>query len=350
MTTTTLAPEAPAEAVTEPVRERRHPRRATMTAAVLAAPGEVRLETVPRPQPGPGKAVVRLAGCGLCASSLPLWQGRPWFEYPRPAGEPGHEGWGWVEATGDGVTAVREGDRVAILSGSAFAEADVAPATSLVPLDGLPATEPFPGEAFGCGWNAFERSAIGPGDTVAVVGVGFLGGLLVRLAAARGVRVVAVSRRASSRELGLRLGAVEALDVDDPDAVVAAVEERTGGALCAVVVEATGHQQPLDLAARLTATRGRLVIAGYHQDGPRQVDLQLWNWRGIDVVNAHERDPERYAHGVRGAVAAARRGELEPAALVTHELPLARLGDAFELLARRPDGFVKAWVRTGEAS
>lgn len=50
---------------------------------------------------------------------------------------------------------------------------------------------------------------------------------------------------------------------------------------------------------------GRLVVAGYHQDGPRQVNMQDWNWKGIDVVNAHERDPAVHRQGLREAVAAA---------------------------------------------
>lgn len=50
---------------------------------------------------------------------------------------------------------------------------------------------------------------------------------------------------------------------------------------------------------------GRLVVAGYHQDGPRQVNIQDWNWKGIEVVNAHERDPAVHRQGLREAVAAA---------------------------------------------
>jgi threonine dehydrogenase-like Zn-dependent dehydrogenase len=68
----------------------------------------------------------------------------------------------------------------------------------------------------------------------------------------------------------------------------------TGGAMCERVIEAVGLQWPLDLAGEITGERGRLVIAGYHQDGKREVNMQMWNWRGIDVINAHERDPRAY--------------------------------------------------------
>jgi NADPH:quinone reductase len=86
------------------------------------------------------------------------------------------------------------------------------------------------------------------------------------------------------------------------------------------------------------------VIAGYHQDGPRQVDMQLWNWRGIDVINAHERDPAVIREGIRAAVEYVADGTLEPAPLYTHRYGLDQLGDALELMHRRPDGFMKALV------
>ena len=90
--------------------------------------------------------------------------------------------------------------------------------------------------------------------------------------------------------------------------------------------------------------RGRLVIAGYHQDGMRQVNVQLWNWRGLDVVNAHERDPEVYLEGIRLAVDAVARGALDPRPLYTHTFGLEQLNEAFEAMRSRPDGFLKALV------
>jgi threonine dehydrogenase-like Zn-dependent dehydrogenase len=110
------------------------------------------------------------------------------------------------------------------------------------------------------------------------------------------------------------------------------------------VIEAVGSQEALDLSSALPAVRGRLVIAGYHQDGPRQVDLQSWNWRGLDVINAHERSPQVYVDGLREAIQAVTRGDWDPSALVTHVLPLEELDRALSLLAERPDGFLKAVV------
>jgi threonine dehydrogenase-like Zn-dependent dehydrogenase len=110
------------------------------------------------------------------------------------------------------------------------------------------------------------------------------------------------------------------------------------------VIEAVGKQWPLDLAAELTRERGRLIIAGYHQDGPRQVNMQLWNWRGLDVINAHERDQAVYIQGIRDAVDAVASGRLDPDPLYTHTYPLDRLGEALDATRDRPDGFLKALV------
>jgi threonine dehydrogenase-like Zn-dependent dehydrogenase len=103
-----------------------------------------------------------------------------------------------------------------------------------------------------------------------------------------------------------------------------------------------GEQSSLTLASDVVAEGGRLIIAGYHQDGLRQVNVQQWNWRGIDVINAHERALERYTDGMRRAIDAVLDGRLQPYPLITHALPLEALDHAFDLAITRPDGFMKA--------
>ena len=72
--------------------------------------------------------------------------------------------------------------------------------------------------------------------------------------------------------------------------------------------------------------------------------MQLWNWRGLDVVNAHERDPAVYVRGVREAVEAVTAGRLDPAPLYTHRYRLDQLDEALDATRDKPDGFVKALV------
>jgi threonine dehydrogenase-like Zn-dependent dehydrogenase len=300
-------------------------RLAVTAAAVVDGPRSARLATVARPAPGPAEVLVQVAGCGVCGSNVPVWQGEPWTAYPLEAGGPGHEVWGTLE----------DGTSVTALSYRGFAEHDVAAVNAVVTLPAELAGTPFPGEAVGCAVNVFRRAEIRPGDTVAVVGVGFLGALLVRLAADAGARVLAFARRDYALEVARAQGAAEAL----PLHAAGAYEES-----CDVVVEAAGVQATLDAATRLVRTRGRLVVAGYHQDAARTVDMQTWNWRGLHIVNAHERDPAVCVDGMRIGVELAARGVLDVASLVTHTFPLARIGDALDAALERPDGFLKAVV------
>jgi threonine dehydrogenase-like Zn-dependent dehydrogenase len=315
-----------------------------MRAAVISAPRRSAVAELPLPLPGPGEVRVRLEGSGVCASSIPLWEGRAWFEYPRPAGAPGHEGWGRIDAVGDGVGELAVGERVAALSERAYAEHDIARAEAVVVIPAALRDLPVPGEPLGCAMNIFARSDIGSGQTVAIVGIGFLGALLTHLAAAAGARVIAISRRPFSLDVARAYGAHETLTSDDPSRILERVKHLTGGRLCDRVIECVGLQGALDLAGELTAERGRLVIAGFHQDGPRQVNMFLWNWRGLDVVNAHERDPRAYMAGMRAAIGALVAGTLDPAPLFTHRYSLDELDLAFTAAIERPDGFLKAIV------
>jgi threonine dehydrogenase-like Zn-dependent dehydrogenase len=321
--------------------------RATMRAAVVTGPGEMRVDEVAIPEPGPGQVRVRLEGCGVCASNLTPWAGPEWMQYPTEPGSLGHEGWGVVDALGPDVAAVAVGDRVAALSFRSYAEYDIADEGAVVRLPEALAGKPFPGEPLGCAMNIFRRSDIQAGQTVAIVGIGFLGAILTRLATDAGARVFAVSRRPYSLDLAKRMGAAETIPMDDHYAIIEQVKALTGGRFCERVIEAVGKQWPLDLAAELTAERGKLIIAGYHQDGPRQVNMQLWNWRGLDVINAHERDPAVYAAGLREAVEAVASGRLDPSELYTHVYPLGSLDEALDATRDRPDGFLKALVVPG---
>lgn len=315
-----------------------------MEAATLVGPGEITVSRVRRPSPGFGELLVRLEGCGVCASNVEPWLGQPWTTYPGEPGGLGHEGWGGVEALGEGAGGFAVGDRVAVLAQRSYAQYDVVPAAMAVKLPAILDGQPFPGEPLGCAFNIFRRSEIRAGDTVAIVGIGFLGAVLTRLATDAGARVIAISRRTSSLDLARSYGAAETIAMDDHWRIMEQVKAITGEALCPRVIECVGLQWPLDLAGELVGFGGRLVVAGYHQDGPRQVNMQMWNWKGIDVINAHERDPAVQLQGLREAVAAVASGRLDPAPLYTHRYPLERLGEALAATRDKPEGFVKALV------
>lgn len=311
--------------------------------AQITSPGKIGFVETAVPEIGPTEILVRMEGCGVCGSNLPLWEGRPWFSYPLEPGAPGHEGWGRVVATGKNVDIFKVGDRVAALSFHGFALFDKVDQCSAVLIPEKLDQFPFPGEALGCAMNVWERSKIKPGQRIAIIGIGFLGGLLCQLAIRSGVSVVAFSRRRFALKTAEKCGVKHTCFLGEMSEAIESVKRIFGGG-CDCVIEATGFQYPLTVAGALVKNNGRLIIAGYHQDGMRQIDMQQWNWKGIDVINAHERDPERYISGMNAALDALVNNRLEPKILYSHILSLDRLGEAFELMKNRPDGFLKALV------
>lgn len=315
-----------------------------MRAAILSAPGRIEITEVSLPEPAPGEVRIRLEGCGVCASNLEPWARLDWMSYPGEPGGLGHEAWGRIDAIGAGVAGRRPGERVAALSYHGFADYDVARADAVVPLPSQLDGRPFAGEPLGCAFNIFRRSDIRPGQAVAIIGIGFLGAVLTKLASDAGARVIAISRRSESLDLARHYGATEAIPMHDHHSIIEQVGALTGGQMCERAIEAVGKQWPLDLATALTGFGGKLVVAGYHQDGPRQVNMQEWNWKGIDVINAHERDLSVQIRGVREAVDAVASGQLDPAPLYSHRYPLDRLGEALDATRDKPKNFVKALV------
>jgi threonine dehydrogenase-like Zn-dependent dehydrogenase len=270
----------------------------------------------------------------------------PWTQYPTEPGALGHEGWGIIDALGEDAGEFQVGERVATISYHAYAEFDLASKDAVVKLPRF-GDYAFPGEALGCAVNIFRRSGICAGQTVSIIGIGFLGAILTRLTSNAGARVIAISRRSCSLRTARMMGAAETIPMIHHSKIIEQVTSLTNGHLCDCVIEAVGKQWPLDLAAELVRERGRLVVAGYHQDGPRQVNMQLWNWKGLDVINAHERELSAYAAGIQAAVDLVATRQLDPSALFTHRFPLEDLGAALDATRDKPEGFIKALIVYG---
>src|SRR3954452_12548905 len=117
-----------------------------MIAAVLSKPQTFIIQQSPIPHIQDNEIKIKVEGCGICASSIPVWEGREWFQYPLEPGSPGHEGWGTVEAAGDTISGIQFGDRVAFFSYYAYAKYDVEKEGSFEKLPQQLANIPFPGE------------------------------------------------------------------------------------------------------------------------------------------------------------------------------------------------------------
>jgi len=301
----------------------------------LVAPRQVQCVEVAEPRPGPDEVLVRIDACGVCGSDLNAWRGVPGIEFPMPAGAPGHETWGRVVEAGADVSSLRIGERVTGLMWNGFAALGATPADNLLPVAAEFGSEPLLGEPLACAMNVIRRARIGPGDRVAIVGFGYLAALVAHLLPDVAGEWIALSRRSDSRALARQLGASAAHDFSSvPD---------TAWDSFPVVIEAAGVQSALDLATWLTAYAGRLVIAGYHADGPRTVNMQSWNWKGIDVINAHARRPDIYVDALREAFEILRARPLPP--LLSHAWSLDDAADAFAAAEARPPGYIKGILR-----
>jgi len=307
--------------------------------ARLVAPRRSEITSAEAASPAAGEVVVRVLACGVCASELHAWEG-PIPAYPVAMG---HEPVGIVLETGSAVTRVAVGDRVTGRAGPAFADYLVTNQDDLIVVPPGLGLDDSLGEPLGCVVEGLRRTRIGSGDRIALVGAGYMGLLTLELLATDGARgIVAIDPRPDARSAALELGAGEAFAPGD-----APIDAQAGA--FDVAIEATGTQAGLDAATDLVREHGVLSILGFHQGGRRSVDMETWNWKSIDVVNAHVRRRDLLNEAIRHGLELVALGRIRPGRLLTHRFPLEGLDDAFGALASKPPGFIKAIVVNEEA-
>jgi L-iditol 2-dehydrogenase len=310
--------------------------------AVLSAPRRFELTEEPVRAPAAGELLLRVAGCGVCASELDVWQGTADVDYPR---FPGHEVSGTVERVGPGVDDFAPGDPVAAwVTERGFAEyvvvrAEHCFAAGSVPLD-LALAEPL-----ACALNAVELAAPALADDVVIIGAGFMGNLVQKLAALKGPRALIVAdTRPDALERARRLGATRTVDVRG-ESLADAVGEETAGAGADVAFEVTGAQAALLALGEVTRMGGKLAIVGFHQGGSRELPLAAWNWMAFEIINAHFRDLATIMRGMRAGMRLLTSGRLALDDVVSHRFALEQVNDAFAVAVEKPPGFVKATIR-----
>jgi threonine dehydrogenase-like Zn-dependent dehydrogenase len=308
------------------------------------APRTSEVVEAPTPDPGPGEVLVRVQVSGVCASELHPWaDGGP--SYPHRFG---HEPMGVVAAVGPGVTRFREGDRVTGLFKGAYADYSLASEDILLPVPAGVSDEAALGEPLACLVNAQRRTPVELADRVAVIGLGYMGLGMLQLLKLRGPsQIVAIDVREDAREAARRLGAAEVYDPSalPPEFFLTRFNDWQSDRGFEVVVEGSGTQAGLILAGELVRAHGVLSILGYHQGGPRQVDVGMWNWKAIDVVNAHVRRRADLMESMRIGLALTTKGLIDLGALVTHRYGLDEVDRAYGDLRAKPPGFLKAVVR-----
>lgn len=332
-----------------------------MKAVVFYGPGDIRFEDVATPTTGPGEILVRIGSALTCGTDLKTYRrGHPVMIKKTPALF-GHEWAGTIETVGDGVEHVQVGNRVVgansapchrcypcrigrvnlcedlqFLNG-AYAEYIRVPARIVEQnLLGLPEHLGFAQaalvEPLACALHGIERSGVRLGQTLCIFGAGPMGLLLIQLAKRQGVRVIVVGKGKYRLTKAAEAGADEILDAAQGEKVVAEVRRLTSeGRGADVTIEATGQPEVWEQAVEVTRKAGTVVLFGGCEPGTTfRVDTQRLHYEELMLLGVFHHTPRH----IREALALLDLGMVNADLLLTHQMALPALPEAFELLAR----------------
>jgi 2-desacetyl-2-hydroxyethyl bacteriochlorophyllide A dehydrogenase len=335
-----------------------------MRAVTFQAPGEVRVDERPDPEPlAADDAVVRVDASGICGSDLHIYHGRVQIE---PGFVIGHEYVGEVVAAGDDVDVVSVGDRVLGTYGTACgecffcrrgefhkcddarvfghgdtlgslqgaqAELVLVPHANLalrrVPEGLSDDVALFAGDVMGTAYHAIDSRPLAEGETAAVLGLGPVGLCAVQAARAAGASaVVAIDTVADRLEMAESFGATPIhLTEQDPRGEVKSLTEGRGVDLA---VDAVGHPDALDLACRLARKAGTVSATGVYAE---RIELHMgvvW----IKALTLHSGHANVIRHLDR-VIDLLSDGSLDPAPLVTHHMKLDEAPEAYRVYDNR---------------
>ena len=327
------------------------------------------IERQPIPKPGPEEVLVRVRANGICGSDIHFYErgqlGPFVVEQPYT---PGHEAAGEIVALGSAVTQRSIGQAVAIEPGfpcrrCRFCKAgryNQCPEVVFLSVPGIDGTlcdyvavpwdmaHPLPpgmswavgacAEPVAVAVHAANRAQIRAGATVAVLGVGPIGLLVVQAALAVGAgRVWALDRQAQRLALAQRLGATP-LDITHGDPLQAVLDE-TDGQGADFTFEAAGHSSATALAPQITATAGVIVQVGWPE-----ITLVPYRIEDILAKELDLRGVNRYANAFPGALSLMGRGAILAEPIITHRYPFEQAPQAFAHAHEHPEEVIKIIV------
>jgi L-iditol 2-dehydrogenase len=339
---------------------------AEMDAALLREFGELTVQRVPVPQPGPGEVLCRVLACGICGTDLKIVAGD--YRGTWPPALPfiiGHEWSGEVAALGPGTerSGLAVGDRIVAenhtgcgacpmcragrynlcervrepgfklyghTAPGALAEYAVRPAVALHP---VPANVSDVAAALvnqgALTVHAARRARLEPGSSVAVFGPGLLGLLMLQVARAAGATQIITVGRGKRLVTARELGSTEVVDYGAADPV-AAVRAAAGGRGVDYVFDCSGNPAVLAQAMRAARRGGTVAVLGLA--GGRTAELPV-DPLVLDELNLLGIRSSPSAYPAMIALLAAGAVVTEP--LTTHQYPLRDVATAFGVLARR---------------
>ena len=312
-----------------------------MWQSILQAPRTSALEQRPKPKPTAHEALIRVELCGVCASEL-----HPWLHADSET-EFGHEVVGEIVDMGSQVEGLDIGMRVTGLIHKGFAEYALADASLLIEVPTSLGSEEAIGEPLSCVISGMRRSDIDLGDELAIVGLGYMGLLSLQVARLKGPsNIIAIDTRTEALALAARYGADICLHPQDvPEHyLLERWQDIPKGTGLDAVIEAAGQEAALGLATRLLKAHGFLAIVGYHQGANRRIDMQMWNWKALDVLNAHERRQDYQMDCMRRGLKLVEAKKIDAAPLISHRFSLEHVDKAYSAILEKPEGFIKAIV------
>jgi L-iditol 2-dehydrogenase len=323
--------------------------------------GFIGLRDVPEPQPGAGEVKISVEAAGICGSDLHIWHGD--IEIPvKPPVTLGHEFSGIITELGPGVTGLAVGQRVTaenshsvcgsceycmtgdynlcperLATGYAF-DGAFAP-YCVVPVQRvhlLPDSVDFPTGALSdpsaCTYRAVvEKGAVGPGDTVLILGVGPMGLFSTQYARLAGARIILAGTPADTArlELGRELGADYIVDATQPDAAQN-IRDLAGSRGIDVVLECSGAAAAARLGLQLIKKRGRYILVGI-AGRPFEFDLDQVLYKELVVKGMFSHKYEAWEK----AIALAAQGAIKATPLITDVLPLSEWEQGFRRFEER---------------
>ena len=336
-------------------RQGERPLAPLMRSALLIAPGAFEIRNVETPVPAAGEVLIRPVRVGICGSDMSLYLGhRQAKQMPLTMG---HEMVGHVVAVGPDVTRMGVGQRVIVepnftcgacrfcrsgrgticpnkqsmgltLPGS-FAEYVTAPAEFTWPVpDDISDADAASIEPLAVALHAVKQARSRAGDTVAVLGCGVIGLLLVHVAVARGVRVLAHDRVEAKLRMAERLGAEIARGTDTAELWL---REDVS-----TVFECAGAAAAVELSMSAAPRGSTVMLLGLATSPASFVPLRLVR-EGIRIEPSLIYDhPDDFETAIRLVAT----GQLAPSRIVTDTLPFDEIGRAFELARAGDSGKV----------
>lgn len=339
-----------------------HHSRATMQAAVLHGREDIRIESVPVPQAGPGELIVQVGAALTCGTDLKVFRRGYHARMIVPPALFGHELAGTVVEAGAGVRDFATGDRVVALNSApcgqcyfcergqenlcddllfnngAYAEFIRIPERIVakntlrvpkhVPLEHAALTEPL-----ACAVHGFEDSNPRPGDLVAVIGGGPLGLMMLHVASLAGCETIAVVKHDGQVEAAKQLGAahvVQATSIRKAIRETRALTPKDRGV--DIAIEAVGVPDAWEEAVEMVRKGGTVNFFGGCAIGTRvNLDTNRIHYSDITLRATFHHTPAI----CRKALDLIAGGRFQAGAFITGRAHLYELNRVFEKLMKR---------------